>query len=192
MEGVLSLGYGIGYCVLLSQCVWKRSNPEIAEILAHDWKGILAVGMVMECAIGIQWWGIHTGVVAQDTAYIVPFALFLIGIGSIAVFLYIVRTCDPYTVSVVHNLWPLMVLEGIKLTEILSTHRLPTPFWQAMVWGLGFTCGWGFRLLAFVAIRHHLSRESIPKRLDGLGISVIIAALMMMAAMGISGMVQIQ
>lgn len=77
---------------------------------------------------------------------------------------------------------------GASLFMILREYG----FWQTFAYGTGSGIGWTLVICAMAGIRIRLAKADIPPALQGLGITMIITALMAMAFMGFTGMVTIQ
>ncbi|KPK25020.1 MAG: Na(+)-translocating NADH-quinone reductase subunit E [Dehalococcoidia bacterium SG8_51_3] len=66
-------------------------------------------------------------------------------------------------------------------------------FWQAVAYGAGSGIGWMIAIIAVGAIREKLQKSaSLPRGLEGPGITLLITGLIALAFMAFSGMIQIQ
>ncbi len=77
---------------------------------------------------------------------------------------------------------------GASLFMILREYG----FWQSLAYGSGSGIGWTMVICAMAGIRRRLESADIPPALKGLGMTMIVTALMAMAFMGFTGMVTIQ
>jgi Na+-transporting NADH:ubiquinone oxidoreductase subunit E len=77
---------------------------------------------------------------------------------------------------------------GVSLFMIIREYTL----FQSMAYGLGAGIGWTLAILAMAGIRKKMKKSSVPKGLEGPGITLIITGIMALAFIGFSGIVQIQ
>lgn len=77
---------------------------------------------------------------------------------------------------------------GVSLFMIIRDYT----FFQSMAYGLGAGIGWTLAILAMAGIRKKMRKSSVPKGLEGPGITLIVTGIMALAFMGFSGIVQIQ
>ncbi|MCK9444173.1 MAG: NADH:ubiquinone reductase (Na(+)-transporting) subunit E [Tissierellaceae bacterium] len=77
---------------------------------------------------------------------------------------------------------------GVSLFMIIRKYN----FLQSIGFSIGSGIGWTLAIVALAGIRQKLKRASVPKGLEGPGITLIITGLMALAFIGFSGIVQIQ
>lgn len=77
---------------------------------------------------------------------------------------------------------------GVSLFMIIRNYTLL----QTIGFSLGSGIGWTLAIVALAGIRQKLKRASVPKGLEGPGITLIVIGLMALAFIGFSGIVQIQ
>ncbi len=77
---------------------------------------------------------------------------------------------------------------GVSLFMIIRDYNLL----QSLLFGAGSGIGWTLAIVAMAGIRNKLRRASIPKGLEGPGITLIITGIMALAFLGFSGIVKIQ
>src|SRR5690554_567405 len=77
---------------------------------------------------------------------------------------------------------------GISLFMIIRSYS----FLQTFAFAVGSGIGWTMAIVALAGIRQRLKRATVPKGLEGPGITLIVTGLMAMAFIGFSGIVQIQ
>ncbi len=77
---------------------------------------------------------------------------------------------------------------GVSLFMIIRDYSLL----QTIGFSLGSGIGWTLAIVALAGIRQKLKRASVPKGLEGAGITLIVIGLMALAFVGFSGIVQIQ
>lgn len=82
---------------------------------------------------------------------------------------------------------PLITVNCAILGGSLFMAERDYDFAQSLVYGSGSGFGWALALVALAGIREKLKYSDVPKGLQGLGITFIIAGLMSMAFMGFSG-----
>lgn len=77
---------------------------------------------------------------------------------------------------------------GVSLFMIIRDYSLL----QTIGFSLGSGMGWTLAIVALAGIRQKLNKASVPKGLEGAGITLIVIGLMALAFVGFSGIVQIQ
>ncbi|MFA5577508.1 MAG: Rnf-Nqr domain containing protein [Tissierellaceae bacterium] len=77
---------------------------------------------------------------------------------------------------------------GVSLFMIIRKYN----FLQSIGFSIGSGIGWTLAIVALAGIRQKLKNASVPKGLEGPGITLIITGLMALAFIGFSGIVQIQ
>lgn len=77
---------------------------------------------------------------------------------------------------------------GVSLFMIIRDYNLL----QSLLFGAGSGIGWTLAIVAMAGIRKKLKTASIPKGLEGPGITLIITGIMALAFLGFSGIVKIQ
>lgn len=77
---------------------------------------------------------------------------------------------------------------GVSLFMIIRDYTLL----QTIGFSIGSGIGWTLAIVALAGIRQKLKRASVPKGLEGAGITLIVIGLMALAFIGFSGIVQIQ
>ena len=77
---------------------------------------------------------------------------------------------------------------GVSLFMVIRDYNLL----QSLLFGAGSGIGWTLAIVAMAGIRKKLRRASIPKGLEGPGITLIITGIMALAFLGFSGIVKIQ
>ena len=77
---------------------------------------------------------------------------------------------------------------GVSLFMFIRDYNLL----QSLLFGAGSGIGWTLAIVAMAGIRKKLKTASIPKGLEGPGITLIITGIMALAFLGFSGIVKIQ
>ncbi len=77
---------------------------------------------------------------------------------------------------------------GVSLFMVIREYTLL----QSIGFSLGSGIGWTLAIVALAGIRQRLKKASVPKGLEGPGITIIVIGLMALAFVGFSGIVQIQ
>jgi Na+-transporting NADH:ubiquinone oxidoreductase subunit E len=77
---------------------------------------------------------------------------------------------------------------GVSLFMVIRDYNLL----QSLLFGAGSGIGWTLAIVAMAGIRKKLKTASIPKGLEGPGITLIITGIMALAFLGFSGIVKIQ
>lgn len=147
----------------------------------------LAVVFVMTCTVMLDWLAYRYVLVPMHIEYF-RFILFIIIIAAFVQFIEMV--IERYSPLLYHNLGiflPLITVNcailGASLFMVIREYSFP----EGIAFGLGSGIGWMLAIIAMAGIREKLSRERIPRGLQGPGITLIIAGLMALAFIGFTG-----
>ncbi len=151
----------------------------------------MAVIFVIFTTVAINWPLYHLVLVPFGVEYL----SFLVFIIVIATFVQIVEIfIDRYSPVLYVNLGvflPLITVNcailGTSLFAIIRDYSYP----QSLAFALGSGIGWAIAIVAMAGIRQKLQFSSIPKGLQGPGITMIIAGIMALAFMGFAGVVNL-
>lgn len=77
---------------------------------------------------------------------------------------------------------------GVSLFMVIRDYNLL----QSLMFGAGSGIGWTLAIVSMAGIRKKIRRATIPKGLEGPGITLIITGIMALAFLGFSGIVKIQ
>lgn len=149
----------------------------------------MAVVFVMFMTMGINWPLYHLVLVPFKVEYL----QFLVFIFVIATFVQIVEMfIDRYSPVLYVSLGvflPLITVNcailGLSLFSILRDYSYP----QCLAFALGSGIGWSLAIVAMAGIRQKLAFSTIPRGLQGPGITLIIAGIMALAFMGFAGVI---
>ena len=127
--------------------------------------------------------------------YNLEFLRFIIFIISIAAFLQLIEmVLERYIPNLYYALGiflPLITVNcailGVSLFMVIRDYT----FLQSFGFAVGSGLGWTLAIVALAGIRQKLKRASVPKGLEGPGITLIVTGLMALAFIGFSGIVQI-
>jgi Na+-transporting NADH:ubiquinone oxidoreductase subunit E len=165
----IDIAIGLGLAVLAVQTITVPANYLIKEYLLAD--GALA------------WAGL--GDVDLSFLGLVSY------IGVIAALVQILEmTLDRYFPALYNALGiflPLITVNCAILGGTLFMVERQYDFSESVVFGLGSGFGWAAALIALAGIREKLRYSDVPNGLQGLGITFIIAGLMSLGFMGLSG-----
>ena len=149
----------------------------------------MAVIFVMFMTMGINWPLYHLVLVPFRVEYL----QFLVFIFVIATFVQIVELfIDRHSPVLYVNLGvflPLITVNcailGVSLFAIIREYSYP----QCLAFALGSGIGWSLAIIAMAGIRQKLTFSTIPRGLQGPGITLIIAGIMALAFMGFAGVI---
>ncbi|WP_409226765.1 NADH:ubiquinone reductase (Na(+)-transporting) subunit E [Gudongella sp. SC589] len=127
--------------------------------------------------------------------YNLEFLRFIIFIISIAAFVQLIEMIlERYIPNLYYALGiflPLITVNcailGVSLFMVIRDYT----FLQSFGFAVGSGLGWTLAIVALAGIRQKLKRASVPKGLEGPGITLIVTGLMALAFIGFSGIVQI-
>ena len=112
-------------------------------------------------------------------------------IGVIAAIVQILEmTLDKYVPKLYNALGiflPLITVNCAILAGTLFMVERHYDFGESVVYGVGSGAGWALALIGLAGLREKLKYSDVPKGLQGLGITFILAGLMSLAFMGFSG-----
>ena len=165
----VDIAIGLGLAVLAVQTITVPANYLIKEYLLADgalaWAGLADVDLSF------------LGLVSY--------------IGVIAALVQILEmTLDRYFPALYNALGiflPLITVNCAILGGTLFMVERQYDFSESVVFGLGSGFGWAAALVALAGIREKLRYSDVPNGLQGLGITFIIAGLMSLGFMGLSG-----
>ena len=172
----------------LGMCSYIAVSREIPTSLGLG----QAVTFVLTCTTIINYLIYHYVLLPLGLDYL----RFIVFIVSIAAF---VQLLEMFVERYLPNLYyalgiflPLITVNcailGVSLFMIIRDYNLL----QSIGFSIGSGIGWILAIVALAGIRQKLKKASIPKGLEGPGITLIITGLMALAFIGFSGIVQIQ
>lgn len=172
----------------LGMCSFIAVSNEIKTSLSLG----QAVTFVLACTSVINYFVYHGILVPLGLEYL-RFIVFII---VIAAFVQLVEMIiERYFEILYYSLGiflPLITVNcailGVSLFMIIREYNL----FQSFAFGVGSGLGWTLAIVAMAGIRKRLKTSSIPKGLEGPGITLIITGIMALAFLGFSGIVQIQ
>lgn len=172
----------------LGMCSYIAVSREIPTSLGLG----QAVTFVLACTTIINYLLYHYVLVPLHLDYL-RFIVFIISIAAFVQLLeMIVERYLPNLYYALGIFLPLITVNcailGVSLFMIIRNYN----FLQSIGFSIGSGIGWTLAIVALAGIRQKLKRASVPKGLEGPGITLIITGLMALAFIGFSGIVQIQ
>ncbi len=147
----------------------------------------LAVIFVMTCTCVLNWLVYHLVLVPYGLEFF-RFIMFIIIIAAFVQFVEMaIERFSPYLYQRLGVFLPLITVNcailGASLFMVIRDYTLIV----TIGYGLGSGIGWFLAIIAMAGIRQKLSSDSIPKGLQGPGITLIIAGIMALAFIGFTG-----
>jgi len=147
----------------------------------------LAVIFVMTCTCVLNWLVYHLILVPYGLEFF-RFIMFIIIIAAFVQFVEMaIERFSPYLYQRLGVFLPLITVNcailGASLFMVIRDYTLIV----TVGYGLGSGIGWFLAIIAMAGIRQKLSNDSIPKGLQGPGITLIIAGIMALAFIGFAG-----
>ena len=178
--------------ILLSNFLGMCSFLAISNQIKASFSLGMAVTFVLTMTTTINWLVNHYILVPLEVEYL-RFITFIIVIAALVQFVEIViERFSPALYFALGIFLPLITVNcailGVGLFMVLRSYT----FAQALGYGIGSGLGWMLAIVAIAGIRHKLRFSNIPKPLEGVGITMILAGLMAFAFMGFAGMVDIK
>lgn len=172
----------------LGMCSFISVSNEISTSLGLG----QAVTFVLTCTAIINYIIYHYVLLPLGLEYL----RFIVFILSIAAFVQLLEmVMERFIPNLYYSLGiflPLITVNcaifGVSLFMVIRQYNLL----QSIGFAVGSGLGWTLAIVAMAGIRKKLSPSSIPKGLNGPGITLIITGLMALAFIGFSGIVQIQ
>ncbi|MEY8416429.1 NADH:ubiquinone reductase (Na(+)-transporting) subunit E [Tissierella praeacuta] len=151
-----------------------------------------AVTFVLACTTIINYLIYHYVLLPLHLEYL-RFIVFIISIAAFVQLLeMIVERYLPNLYYALGIFLPLITVNcailGVSLFMIIRNYNLL----QSIGFSIGSGIGWTLAIVALAGIRQKMKKASVPKGLEGPGITLIITGLMALAFIGFSGIVQIQ
>lgn len=179
--GNILLSYYLGMCSFLS--ISREINAAIGL-------GI-AVTFVMAVTTPLNWIVYYLILVPLNITYL----RFIVFIMVIAGFVQILEMLiERFSQSLYYSLGiflPLITVNCAILGVILFMIIRQYSFINSFFYGLGSGLGWLLAITLLSAIKQKISKNILPKGLEGAAISLIISGIMAIAFMGFSGMIPI-
>ncbi len=179
--GNILLSYYLGMCSFLS--ISREINAAIGL-------GI-AVTFVMAVTTPLNWIVYYLILVPLNITYL----RFIVFIMVIAGFVQILEMLiERFSQSLYYSLGiflPLITVNCAILGVILFMIIRQYSFINSFFYGLGSGLGWLLAITLLSAIKQKISKNILPKGLEGAAISLIISGIMAIAFMGFSGMISI-
>ena len=173
----------------LGLCPFLAISREIRPALGLG----LAVVFVMTCTSVINF-GVYYYILEPLNLVHFRYIVFIIIIASFVQLVEMaVERFFPSLYVVLGIFLPLITVNcailGASLFLIIRKYTL----WQSVAYGAGSGIGWMLAIIAVGAIREKIEKTStLPKGLQGAGITLIITGIMSLAFMAFSGMIQVQ
>jgi Na+-transporting NADH:ubiquinone oxidoreductase subunit E len=146
-----------------------------------------AVIFVMTCTCLLNWLVYHY-VLAPLSLEFFRFIMFIIIIAAFVQFVEMaIERFSPYLYQRLGVFLPLITVNCAILGASLFMVIRDYTFIVTIGYGLGSGIGWFLAIIAMAGIRQKLSNDSIPKGLQGPGITLIIAGIMALAFIGFAG-----
>ncbi len=172
----------------LGMCSYIAVSREIPTSLGLG----QAVTFVLACTTIINYLIYHYVLIPLNLEYL-RFIVFIVSIAAFVQLLeMIVERYLPNLYYALGIFLPLITVNcailGVSLFMVIRNYN----FLQSIGFSIGSGIGWTLAIVALAGIRQKLKRASVPKGLEGPGITLIITGLMALAFIGFSGIVQIQ
>jgi len=172
----------------LGMCSFIAVSSEIKTSLSLG----QAVTFVLGCTTVLNYIIYHYVLVPMGLEYM-RFIIFII---VIAAFVQLVEMIiERYFEHLYYSLGiflPLITVNcailGVSLFMTIRNYNLL----QSLAFGVGSGIGWTLAIVAMAGLRKKIKTESLPKGLEGPGITLIMTGIMALAFIGFSGIVQIQ
>ena len=171
------LSYFLGLCPFIGCSKETKSSIGLG----------LAVIFVMTCTCALNWLVYHLILVPLGLEFF-RFIMFIIIIAAFVQFVEMaIDRLSPYLYQRLGVFLPLITVNCAILGAALFMIIRDYSFIVTVGYGLGSGTGWFMAITAMANIRKRLCNNSIPKGLQGAGITLIIVGIMALAFIGFTG-----
>lgn len=179
--GNILLSYYLGMCSFLSISSQMKSAVGLG----------IAVTFVMTITTPLSWFVYYLVLVPLNITYL-RFIVFIMVIAGIVQILEMI--IERFSQTLYYSLGiflPLITVNcailGVNLFMIIRQYS----FINSIFYGLGSGLGWLLAITLLAAIKQKISKNILPKGVEGAAISLIISGIMAIAFMGFSGIIKI-
>ncbi|HPC38048.1 MAG TPA: Rnf-Nqr domain containing protein [Exilispira sp.] len=179
--GNILLSYYLGMCSFLSISSQMKSAVGLG----------IAVTFVMTITTPLSWLVYYLILVPLNITYL-RFIVFIMVIAGIVQILEMI--IERFSQTLYYSLGiflPLITVNcailGVNLFMIIRQYS----FINSIFYGLGSGLGWLLAIILLAAIKQKISKNILPKGVEGAAISLIISGIMAIAFMGFSGIIKI-
>ncbi|MEJ5273465.1 MAG: Rnf-Nqr domain containing protein [Spirochaetota bacterium] len=179
--GNILLSYYLGMCSFLSISSQMKSAVGLG----------IAVTFVMTITTPLSWLVYYLVLVPLNITYL-RFIVFIMVIAGIVQILEMI--IERFSQTLYYSLGiflPLITVNcailGVNLFMIIRQYS----FINSIFYGLGSGLGWLLAITLLAAIKQKISKNILPKGVEGAAISLIISGIMAIAFMGFSGIIKI-
>jgi Na+-transporting NADH:ubiquinone oxidoreductase subunit E len=146
-----------------------------------------AVTFVLAFTSVLNWLVYHYLLVPHEMEYL-RFIAFIIVIAAFVQFVEIViERASPVLYYALGIFLPLITVNCAILGVALFMIIRELGFFEAFFYGLGSGVGWMLAIVAMAGIRERMQNARVPRGLEGPGITLVIAGIMALAFIGLSG-----
>jgi Na+-transporting NADH:ubiquinone oxidoreductase subunit E len=163
--------------------------------ISKEVKASVGLGVAVAFVIGftsvLNWLAYYYILVPLDLVYL-RFIVFIIVIAAFVQLLeMIIERVSESLYNALGIFLPLITVNcavfGAALFMIIRNYT----FLNSVFYGFGSGIGWAIAIVAMAGIRQKMVKSRVPKGLAGAGMALIIAGIMSIAFMGLSGMIKI-
>ena len=177
--------------ILLSDYLGLCAFVAISKMVRTSLGMGAAVTFVMSCTTVINWVLYHY-LLKGGLEYLQLIVFIVVIAGFVQLVEMVIERFTPVLYYNLGIFLPLITVNcailGASLFMVIRNYS----FAQTVCYGVGSGLGWTLVITLMAGARQRLRFSNIPQRLQGLGVTMIMTALMAMAFMGFTGMVTIQ
>jgi len=199
-EGITTGGlafYAVFFASIFTSNILLTNFLGMCSFLAisKEVKASVGLGVAVAFVIGItsvlNWLAYYYILVPLDLVYL-RYIVFIIIIAAFVQLLeMIIERVSEGLYNALGIFLPLITVNcavfGAALFLIIRNYN----FVNSLFYGFGSGIGWAIAIIAMAGIRQKMVRSRVPKGLAGPGMALIIAGMMAIAFMGLSGMIKI-
>lgn len=178
--------------ILLSDYLGLCAFVAISKMVRTSLGMGAAVTFVMSCTTVLNYVLYHAVLKPLGLGYLQLIVFIVVIAGFVQLVEMVIERFTPVLYFNLGIFLPLITVNcailGASLFMVIRNYS----FAQTVSYGVGSGLGWTLVITLMAGVRQRLRFSNIPQRLQGLGITMIVTALMAMAFMGFTGMVTIQ
>lgn len=199
-EGITTGGlafYGVFFASIFTSNILLTNFLGMCSFLAisKEVKASVGLGVAVAFVIGVtsvlNWLAYYYILVPLDLVYL-RYIVFIIIIAAFVQLLeMIIERVSEGLYNSLGIFLPLITVNCAVFGAVLFLIIRNYNFVNSLFYGFGSGIGWAIAIIAMAGIRQKMARSRVPKGLAGPGMALIIAGMMAIAFMGLSGMIRI-
>jgi len=177
--------------ILLTNYLGMCSFLAVSREIKTSWGLGLAVTFVMTATSILNWLFYYYVLVPLDMVYLQTIVFIIVIAAFVQIVEMIIERVSDTLYASLGIFLPLITVNCAILGASLFMIIREYTFIKAIAYGFGSGVGWALAILVMAGIRTKMAKAKVPKPLEGAGITLIIAGIMALAFIGLTGMIKI-